>query len=419
VKKYRLWILTLAVIAIVVAYLLLGGMGKAEKTGYQFATLTRGNLESTISATGTMSPVTVVEVGTQVSGTIDTVMVDFNDLVRRGEILAVLDTSLLTSSVLDAEAGVERAEAQLDQATSDYDRNKSLFDRKMISEADLLPFSIAVKTQNASLKSAKAALQRALKNLEYAVIRSPISGIVIARNIEEGQTVAASLSTPTLFQIAEDLSHMEIIAEVDETDVGQIQDGQQVRFEVQTYSNKVFTGVVKQLRLDPSTVNNVVTYNVVIEAANDDGQLLPGMTATIDFVIEKKDSVLLVTNKALRFQPSEEQIAAFRERREKALELQPDSARTGRGFGGGHGPGRTGERPKDFGTLWYLDDTGQLAMAPVRIGMSDGINTEIVMSRVLGEGREVIVGEDSGDATAATPRATNSRQPGFGPPRGF
>lgn len=416
--KYRFLILTLAVVVLVGAYLFLGGTGTAEKATYDFTTLSRGNLESTISATGTMSPVTVVDVGTQVSGTIDTVMVDFNDHVRQGEILAVLDTALLTSSVLDAEAGVERAEAQLDQATADYDRNKSLFDRKMISEADLLPFAIAVKTQSATLKSAKAALQRARKNLAYAVIRSPISGIVIARNIEEGQTVAASLSTPTLFQIARDLSHMEIMAEVDETDIGQIKDGQQVRFEVQAYADRQFTGVVQQIRLAPSTVNNVVTYNVVVEAGNDDGLLLPGMTATIDFIIEQKDSVLLVSNKALRFQPSEEEIAAFRERRQKAMESQPDSTRTGRG-GGMRGQGRNGQRPKDFGSLWYLDDAGQLAMAPVRIGMTDGLNTEIVMSRGLEEGREVIVGEKSGKTATQSQQTNNNRPGGFGPPRGF
>lgn len=419
-KKFRIPIILLTVTAAVVAYVLLVGTGASQNEGYEFASLTRGNLESTISATGTMSPVTVVEIGTQVSGTIDTIMVDFNDRVRRGQILAVLDTALLTSSVLDAEAGVERAEAQLEQASADFERNQSLFERKMISDADLLPYSIAVKTQRATLKSAEASLQRARKNLEYAVIRSPISGVVIARRIEEGQTVAASLSTPTLFQIAEDLSRMEIMAEVDETDIGQIRDGLEVRFEVQTYADKDFTGVVKQIRLDPNTVNNVVTYNVVIEADNDEGFLLPGMTATIDFVIERKDSVLLVPNKALRFQPSAEEIAAFRERRQNEMASQSDSTRPERGaLSGMRGQGRNGQRPKDFGSLWYLDASGLLAMAPVRVGMSDGLNTELVASRVLSEGSEVIVGITTGESNTGSTSSPVGGQPGFGPPRGF
>jgi len=419
----RKLILYLVIVAILVvgAYAIVGSLSAKAESEYLFSTISRGNLESIISATGTLSPVTTVDIGTQVSGTIDSVYVDFNDYVKRDQVLAVLDTTLLKTSVLEAEASRERVEAALQEATSTYDRNKKLYDGHMISEADYLTSEVAYKTQKASLKSADVALVRARRNLEYAVIKSPINGIVISKNVESGQTVAASLSTPTLFIIAEDLSHMEILAEVDESDIGQIKEGQQVRFEVQTYSDKEFTGTVKQVRLEPTTISNVVTYTVVVEVANDEGILLPGMTATVDFIIEQKNDILLVPNKALRFTPSEDQIQAFAERRRSERENMPDSLKTGRpGMGGGPGMmaggppnGAPRQRPADMKQVWYLNEKGQLTMAPVRVGMSDGVNTEIVMSRSLKEGNEII----TGSLVAGASKSQSSRRPGFGPPR--
>jgi HlyD family secretion protein len=415
----RLWlILSIIIIAAVGGYSLINGLPDSGDTEYQYASVTRGTVENAVSATGTLSPVTEVEVGTQVSGTIDSVFVDFNDLVKADQILAVLDTSLLQASVLDSEASLERAQAALEQAESDLKRNQSLFDRGMISEADLLPFQIARRTQLASVKSARAALQRARTNLDYAVIRSPIAGIVIGRSVESGQTVAASLSTPTLFVIAEDLSHMEILAEVDESDIGLIRDGQDVRFEVATYNDREFTGKVKQIRLQPQTVSNVVTYTAVVEAANDDGLLLPGMTASLDFITDSRADVLLVPNKALRFSPSDEIAQAFFEKRRTAGENRSASA------SGGAMPGAAGMRPGPDamsdstvtrGMVWYLDSLGNVAGAPLRTGLSDGVNTEVIGSPVLVEGMEVIVGTD-GETAATT--GTQRRGMGFGgPPR--
>lgn len=203
-----------------------------EKTQYQFAQIARGDLESTISSSGTLSPVTTVEVGTQVSGTISKIYADFNDQVKKGRLLAVLDTALLKASLQDVGANLDKARAQLEQAQADYNRNKNLFEENLISDADFLPFQINLKLQQAAVKSADAALQRAERNLKYAYIYSPINGTVIQRNVEEGQTVAASLAAPTLFEIAEDLSKMEILAEVDESDIGLIKVGQPVRFDV-------------------------------------------------------------------------------------------------------------------------------------------------------------------------------------------
>ncbi|MBN1213113.1 MAG: efflux RND transporter periplasmic adaptor subunit, partial [candidate division Zixibacteria bacterium] len=326
--KKVIYIAILAVI-VIVAYFVIKSMNGSAAAAYQFTAVTRGDLESTITATGTLSPVTTVDVGTQVSGTIDSVFVDYNDNVKQGQLLAVLDTLLLKMAVLDAESNVEKAEATLEEVKATYERSLQLFDKKMISDADLLSSEVDVKTQEASVKSARVSLQRARRNLEYAVIRSPISGTVISKDVETGQTVAASFSTPTLFKIAEDLSRMEILVDVDESDIGLIKAGQAVRFEVQAYSNKVFTGTVTKVRMQPEVVSNVVTYTVVVAAANDENLLLPGMTATVDFIIEHKSDVLLVSNKALRFTPSDEQVLEFRERRRAEMENLPDSLKAG------------------------------------------------------------------------------------------
>jgi HlyD family secretion protein len=416
----------LLILIVIAAYLIFHKSFGATSTGYEFATVYRGDIESTVSATGTLAPITSVDIGTQVSGTIDSVYVDYNDRVKVGQVLAVLDTTLLRSSVLDAEASLERVQAQLLQAQVQYDWSKRLSDSSLVSDAEFLPYQVALKTQQASIKSAQVALDRARRNLQYAVIRSPIGGVVINKNVEAGQTVAASLSTPTLFSIAEDLSSMEILADVDESDIGQIKMGQAVLFEVAAYMNKEFTGVVSQLRLQPRTVSNVVTYTVVVQAKNEEGLLLPGMTATITFTTEKHTDALLIPSKAMRFQPSEKEVAAFRERRQKQMGNIPDSARgMGRGPSGmrqGTAPdsqGRNGGSPRSMTMVWYLDSLGQLSAAPIRTGMTDKTNTEVVGSRALTEGMKIIVGVIDPAATkAATPAGpvggfTGPRMRGF------
>jgi HlyD family secretion protein len=419
-KKLLYWSLAI-VILFVVTRLFFDIFSDKNETKYQFATLSRGNMQNTISSSGVLSPVTTVEVGTQVSGTIAKLYADFNDHVKKGQLLAVLDTVLLKSAVLDAQANVEKAQAQLEEAQMAYDRNKKLFDAQMISDADFLPFKTNWVTQQANLKSARAALQRAERNLKYAVIRSPIAGIVTLRNVEAGQTVAASFSTPTLFKIAGDLSKMEILAEVDESDIGSIKDGQHVHFTVQAYPDKTFNGTVKQVRLEPTTVQNVVTYTVVVQAANPDNLLLPGMTATVDFITEEKNDVLMVPNSALRFKPDEKVLAEFREQRQKERNATADSSGNAhrgsfttssqRGFAANNG-----QRPKNIARLWYLNSNGKLAMTTVRTGMNDGTQTEILSGHNLQDGMQVISGNQ-----ALTSNSTNNntqRQPAFGR-RGF
>lgn len=397
------------------SYLAIYGFAGKSKPQYEFAPVTRADVENTVTASGTLSPTTTVEVGTQVSGTIDRVLVDFNDQVAEGQVLVVLDTSLLKAAVIDAEANLERVQAQLELTRNDWTRNKQLFDRNLISESEFLSFDVSLRVQQATVKSAQTALDRARRNLEYAVIRSPISGIVIGKSVEAGQTVAASLSTPTLFIIAQDLDRMEILVDVDESDIGQIKVGQQVRFEVTAYASKVFTGEVTQIRLQPKTVSNVVTYTVVANASNEEGLLLPGMTATVDFVTAERRDVLVVPTRALRFQPSEEQVAQALERFRAEREAQaPDSLAAG-GEGSRRGtPGRG--RGAATERVWTLNASGEIVMMPVRTGLADGTNTEIVFSRMLSEGDTLIVGSSESGTPARATRMSN-RPPGFGPGR--
>jgi HlyD family secretion protein len=422
----------LSIFVAVAAVLALGGYGVVaslsgpDPVDYQLSPITRGDLELTISATGTLSPVTIIDVGTQVSGTIDSVFVDYNDHVKDGQILAVLDTTLLKIAVLDAEASVERVDAQLDQATADYGRNRAMFDRGLISESDFLPFSVALKVQKASLKSAKMALERAKRNLDYAVITSPIGGTIIAKNVEAGQTVASSFSTPTLFRIAQDLSRMEILVDVDESDIGQVKEGQIARFQVATYSDREFKGTVRQIRLEPKTVSNVVTYDVVVQAVNDEGLLLPGMTATVDIIVNRKENTLMVADKALRFQPAAEQLDKVQKDlgdRPRHVSQSPaeDSSASAEVAAASLTSDRKNsssrQKSRNAGVLWYLDPKGKLSEETVRTGLSDGVNTEILVSGALTEGMQVISGIKN--SSQASSRSQSSGSSTFRRPPGF
>lgn len=427
-------VIAVIIIGAAAGFIFLGGNGVSASNGYTFATITRGDIENTVSSTGTVYPVSTVEVGTQVSGTIDKVLADFNDDVVQGQTLAILDATNLASMVRASEADILRAEAQYEQAQSDYERAKKMFGKNLISEYDLTTAKTNAQTALASLKSAQESLDRAKTNLDYAVIKSPIDGKVIHRNIEEGQTVAASLSTPTLFIIAEDLGQMEIQALVDESDIGRIENGQMVRFTVEAYMDEEFTGTVEQVRLQPTTVSNVVNYTVIVNASNEEGLLLPGMTATVDFLIEQRQDVMLVPNAALRFQPSTEMLAEFRQTMQKRMENMPDSLKERFGRGGQPenqsgddqaesrqavsrsfmGPLGDGGQAKNVSRLWYLDEDGKLGMAMIQTGATDGKNTEITMGRDITEGMQVI--SSSTGTTSTSSNNSSDRPPG--PPMG-
>lgn len=339
----------------------------ADQPLYQFAELRHGNLETTVSSTGTLAAVETVEVGTQVSGTIARLDVDYNDHVRKGQVLAVLDQALFAAQVNEAEANVAKSRAALAQAEDEFQRNQPLFDKGFLSAQEFLPVRIGVDTAKAALAAAEASLIRAKTNLAYTVIRSPIDGTVIKRSVEAGQTVAASLNTPTLFLIARDLKQMQIEADVDESDIGQIRTGQAVRFTVQSYPDQTFTGTVSQLRLQPRTISNVVNYTVLVEAANPDGVLLPGMTATLDFVVSRVENALLAPNAALRFQPPAEKDTA------------PATA-------------APAQKPaENSGRLYVVEDGKSLRALTVTRGASDGVST-VVSGAEVAAGLQVVSG---------------------------
>ena len=438
---------------------------EAETSRYDFVEIERGDLESLVSATGTLAALESVEVGTQVSGTIARVLVDYNDRVKKGQLLAVIDPDLLDAAVRDAQAGLSRARAQLEQAEAESAQNEPLFAQGLISKHDILPVRTAVTTAKAAVVSAEATLDRARRNRAYAQIYSPIDGVVIARQVETGQTVAASFSTPTLFTIARDLGKMQILAQVDESDIGQIRVGQSVRFTVPAFPDKTFTGSVREVRLQSQTVQNVVSYTVVVDAANPDGSLLPGMTATADFVVQEVHDALKVANAALRLRPTPEMLAVLKAQRQAAggatgaggpagrpggpsgnAGAPGPRSRPGRGSGpaaragrhpkalrpgGSPAAGRLaavvgvargarsgGSRPSDVALLWYLDGAGALQTAAVRTGPSDGFATAITPLRGKVEaGMKVISGirGEAGQAPApsGSSRSNSLRRLGF------
>jgi len=428
-KKYLIVISLLLIVILGGWYFFLREIEDTEGS-FELTEIKKGNIENIVSSTGTLIAVGTVEVGTQVSGIVDQVYVDFNDVVKRGQILAVLDTINLAIAIRDVEAGMIRVQAQLEQAQSDFERSQKLYEKNLISELEFTVAKTQLQSSLASYKSSQVSLERAKNNLKYAVIRSPINGKVINRNVEPGQTVAASFSTPTLFLIANDLSRMEIKTQVDESDIGSIEVGQDVRFSVQAYPDEKFSGTIKQIRLQPQTIQNVVNYNVIVDADNEGELLLPGMTATVDFIIEQKEDVLLVPNSALRFQPTQKMMDEFRENMQKQFESMPDSIRnqrrqqfgnmsqSGRGMGERIGQfggvEMSGTNQRNSGRLWYIDENGKLNILRVQTGATDGKVTEI-SGRNIEEGKKVVMGlskkEQQSQQNNRMPSSTFRRSP--------
>ncbi len=298
------------VVVSVAAALLIHRFAFAQETpAFRLATVERGDIQALVSATGTLDAVTTVSVGTQVSGQVSELLVDFNDHVKKGQLLARIDPTLAQQGVADAQANLEKLQAQANQASRDQNRNRELSSEGLIAPSELEQGGAALQVAQASERSGRVSLHRAQKSLSYTSIYAPIDGVVVERNVDKGQTVAASLSAPQLFLIANDLTHMQILAQVGESDIEKILDGQTVRFTVQALPGQSFTGTVQQVRLQSKTVDNVVTYTVVVRLVNSDGNLLPGMTARVDFLVKSAVGVLKVRNAALRYKPSEEVLA--------------------------------------------------------------------------------------------------------------
>jgi HlyD family secretion protein len=390
-SKKRMIILLAAVLLLAALALVFTRKGTQDQETYTMTKVDRGDLESVVSSTGTLGAVTTVQVGTQVSGRIAKIYTDFNKTVKKGDLLAMLDTSSLLMAVSESESSYEKAKAQLKQAKQDLERMQYLFKENIKTKNDLEQAQVNYELASATLKSAQSNLERTRINLGYASIFAPIDGIVIARSIDVGQTVAASFSSPTLFLIANDLSKMQILANVDESDIGQIKEEQEVRFTVQAQPNRNFSGRVSQIRLEPTTIQNVVNYTVVINVANKDGLLLPGMTATIDFLVGQAKNVLRVANAALRLKPNQEMREELMKQFAARTGAQGSPAGTAPAAGGFPrlGANGSGKRPKDVGMLWYFDASGKLKAARVKTGISDGQLTE-VRSDEIKEGLDVI-----------------------------
>ena len=381
-------IISLAVGVIIVAGIAIwafGGQAKKRKVVYETATVDRANISNSVTATGTIEPVTEVEVGTQVSGIIDRLYADYNSVVTKGQLIAEMDKGTLQSELASQKATYDGAKAEYEYQQKNYERNKGLHEKQLISDTDYEQSLYNYQKAKSAFDSSKASLAKAERNLSYATITSPIDGVVISRDVEEGQTVASGFETPTLFTIAADLTQMQVVADVDEADIGDVEEGQRVSFTVDAYPNDVFEGKVTQIRLgatssssSTTTTTTVVTYEVVISAHNPDLKLKPRLTANITIYTLDKQGVLSVPAKALRFTP--------------AVPLVGSNAVV-KDCEGEH-------------KVWTREgDT--FTAHPVSIGISNGIVTEItgginegtqiVSDAVISTGAETAVAESQGD----------------------
>jgi len=424
--------------------------GSVEEYTYRTEALSKGDIEKIVRATGTITPIQTVKVGSQVSGTIAKLLVDFNSTVRKGEIVAVIDSTFLSASVREAEANLQRTRAQLNESERTLNRTKELFAKDLVSQADLDAAITNYETSVAQSKQTEAALERAFVNLRYAVIRAPIDGVVISRDVDVGQTVAASLQAPQLFVIANDLKKMQVEASVDEADIGQIAAGQTATFVVDAYPEENFEGTVTQVRLSPLTVQNVVTYTVIIEVPNPELKLRPGMTATASILIDRRGDVLRIPAVALRFTPPSDVLESIKEEKTRSgADRQPDSAangrrggmsrdsirgrrgggerrasRDGRATGGSsdrqwtRGAGRPGGKRggSNSGKIWILEGDEKLRQVSIRTGVGDSRYLELVRGD-LQEGDQVVLGATAGGDGNAR-RVTNPFQQQRGGRRG-
>ncbi|GAP41970.1 RND family efflux transporter, MFP subunit [Lentimicrobium saccharophilum] len=338
----------------------------------------KGNVSITVTATGTLEAITTVEVGTQVSGVIERLYADFNSVVKKGQLLAKLDETMLRATLDQSEATLMDAEADLSYQNGNYQRMKSLYDKNLIAQADFDQAEYSYKRSLAGVASAKASLQRNQVNLAYASIYSPIDGVVLNRAVDEGQTVAASFNTPTLFTIANDLTRMEVQASVDEADIGQVREGQRVEFTVDAFPSEEFEGTVTEIRLKPVVTSNVVTYTVIINAPNPEKKLMPGMTASVNIFLSEADTVLIIPSKALKFKPESENTS---------------------------GKTMMTRRPERGEMVWVYEG-GRMLPRSVKTGLSDGSITEIISG--LKEGEEVILSAKTAEKSQKNEKTASS-----------
>lgn len=350
--------LLIAVLTILPLFFVYKYFKKTDSKNYITTIVTKGDLSKEINASGIINPINVVKISTQVSGIIEKIYVDFNDQVKKGQILAELDKSILQNQLDIAASNLEKAKTAKELSGLNLKRTESLFKQNYIARAELDQANADYKTAKAIYDSAQAEYRKAQRNLSYAIIKSPVSGVVISKEVEAGQTVSASLQAPDLFKVAEDLTKMQIETSVSESDISSIKKGQEVEFTVDAYEYETFKGIVRQIRLNPTSDQNVVTYIVVIDIDNQDLKLLPGMTAFVTIVVDKKENVLKVSNNIFNFK------MIGNERKESNIS-------------------------KDKATIYKINDSGNITQIQVTKGLSNQVETEIISSE-LKEGDKII-----------------------------
>ena len=358
-KKLRIskiWIAVVVIVIVAVAAWAMSGGKKKEDINFKEEKVALKTLQNSVTATGTIEAVTSVTVGTQVSGIVNKLYVDYNSQVKKGQVIAELDKTNLLSELNTAKANLASAQSSLNYQAANMERYKTLYKKGLVSADEYENALLTYRQAKEQVASSKENVQRAQTNLGYATITSPIDGTVISKSVEEGQTVAASFNTPELFTIAKDLTNMQVVANVDEADIGGVKEGNRVTFTVDAYPDDTFEGTVKQVRLEATTTNNVVTYEVVISAPNADLKLKPGLTANVTIYTQERSGVLAVANKALRFTPTKETVG-------KDMKIVDCKGKN---------------------KVWTLNDK-TLTAHPVTIGQTDGINTEITKGLKQGD----------------------------------
>lgn len=378
-KKYFKY----SIIAVVAAVLIFTGIkifGSGNGTAIHLETsqVKTGAITTSVTATGTVEPVDQVEVGTQVSGLVERIYVDYNSQVRKGQLLAELDKTTLNQNVANAQASYTAALNELNYYRQNHNRQKNMYEAGVISKADYEQASYQIKNAQATVAQRQTTLTQSRANLGYANIYSPIDGIIISKEVEEGQTVAASMTTPTLFTIAKDINKMQVEADVDEADIGNVEVGQRVSFTVDAFPDQVFTGKVRQVRLGATTTSNVVTYTVIIDADNTDKKLKPGLTATVTIYTQELNEVNTIEAQALNFTPDSLMLAKYYEQNKIETKLPPTS------------------RPDDDSGkyVWVKNSDGSLTLTEIVVGTSDGIN--VAVKDGLAKGTNVVTRMEEG-----------------------
>lgn len=402
--KKKIIIIGSAVVILAIGFLVYRSLGSAKQTvSVETAKIERGTISNTITATGTLEAIKTVNVGTQVSGVIEKIFVDFNSLVKKGQLLAQLDETPLLAQLEQSKASVDQAQAQVKYQKATYERYKALIAKKLIAQSD---FDLAEYNYNnalGSLSNAESMYDKNKINLSYARIYSPIDGIILDRAVDEGQTVAASFNTPTLFTIANDLTQMRVEAKIDEADIGQVRNGQRVEFTVDAFPLRKFSGSVTEIRLQPVSSANVITYTVVINAPNPEKVLMPGMTANATFFVTEKKDIVLVPAKAVRFTPDQAVLDTYNQSSAgngaQASDLlsppiNKDTFKDQQAVGEGK-------------TVWIKKGT-RIQPLKITVGVTDEIHYEVLSG--LTEGDEVVVSATTTGGTAQA-KATAVKSP--------